>query len=401
MVHLRLSPIMSRGSEAKVDPSRPNAMRVSPFPVLLACLLLPVLGCTKLEAEEAGHHEAHHPIVATTPVTMDVDNVQKYVCQIRASRHIEVRALERGYLEKVRIQEGQAVEKGQLMFEILPVVYRARLRADQAELERADIELRNTKMLFEKNVVSDQELALAKAERERAKAKVELASAELAFTEIRAPFAGIVDRQFEQQGSLLEEGDMLTTVSDNSLMWVYFNVPEADYLEFESLPDAVDPQSPNRLELPSARIELQLANGEMFSHAAGDTITVESDFDNETGNILFRADFPNPTGLLRHGQTGTLWIHRTVNDALVIPQRSTFEILDKLYVYVVGDDGVVHQREITVAHEMDDVFVVQSGLDVDEKIVLEGVRQVHDGEHVQAQFRKPEEVLSNLKHHAE
>lgn len=372
------------------------------FVVLLPCLLAPFVACTEIQARDAHEkHEVHHPIVTTRPVRMDVETAEHYVCQIRSNKHIELRALERGYLEAVRVQEGQAVEKGELMFKILPVLYRAKLSADQAELETAEIALRNTDKLYEKNVVSDQEVALAKAERERAKAKVDLAAAELAFTEIRAPFAGIMGRLLEQQGSLLEEGDMLTTLSDNALMWVYFNVPEADYLEFNALAAGLDPKNPQKLTLPGARVELQLANGQTFDHKARETITIESTFDNETGNILFRADFPNPNGLLRHGQTGTLWIYRTAKDALVIPQRATYEILDKMYVYVLGDDGVVRQRAITIAHELDDIFVVQSGLEASDVIVLDGVRQIHDGEHVEAQFREPEDVLSSVKYHAE
>lgn len=379
-------------------------MRVSPISLsLLAWLALSPVACTDLHGEEEAHAEEHHghPIVVTKPVTKDVTQTEEYVCQIHSRRHIEVRALERGYLESIKVKEGQAVKKGQLLFKLLPVVYKAKLHADQAELLGAEIALRNSKKLFEADIVSDQELALARAEKAKAKAKVELAKAELSFTEIRAPFDGIVDRQFEQQGSLTEEGDMLTTISDNEVMWVYFNVPEADYLGFSAIPDAKDPENPQQLVLPDTRIELELANGEIFAHDAGNTVTVESTFDSETGNIQFRADFPNPENLLRHGQTGTLQIHRRVADAIVIPQRATFEILDKQYVYVVDGEGVAHQRLITIGHETDDLFVVEAGLEVSDKIVLEGVRQVHDGETVEVVFRDPSEVLGHLKHHAE
>ncbi len=382
-------------------------MRALPIPVglprwLCLCLCLCLPACTEAGGGHHGEvHEAHHTIVLTSPIRQDVVSTQQFVCQVHSRRHIELRALERGYLEEIRVQEGQAVKQGQLLFKILPVIYKAKLHADQAELQRADITLRNTKRLFKSNIVSDQELALAKAEREKAKARVELAQAELSFTEIRAPFDGIIDRQHEQQGSLLEEGDMLTTVSDNSQVWVYFNVPEVNYLEFKAHPEALDPLNPQRLTLPGARIELQLANGQLFDQTAGDTVTVESDFDSETGNIPFRADFPNPSGLLRHGQTGTLLIRVPLKDAIVIPQRATFEILDKRYVYVVGEDDVVHQRAIKVARELDDIFVVERGLGVDDRIVLEGVRQVHDGERVEAELRDPRDVLSHQKHHAE
>jgi membrane fusion protein (multidrug efflux system) len=379
-------------------------MRPSPIlALLLASLSLPLLACTALQAEEPEqeHQEKHHPIVVTNPIVKDVVSTKEYVCQIHSRRHVEIRALEEGYLEEIPVQEGQAVKKGQLLFKTVAVLYKARLDADQAELQHAEIGLRNTKRLFEKDVVSDQELALAKAERDKAKAKVDLAAAELSFTQVRAPFDGIIDRQYLQLGSLLEEGDVLTTVSDNSLMWVYFNVPEADYLDYKLVLTKVDPANTQRLQLPGAKIEVRLANGGVFDQTAGDTVTVESNFNNETGNIQFRADFPNPGGLLRHGQTGTLLIHRPLKDALIIPQRSTFEILDKQYVYVIGDDGIAHQRAITVAHEKDDIFILEGGLEPSDEIVLDGVRQLHEGDHVEYEYRKPEDVLSHLKHHAE
>ena len=375
---------------------------------LLTCLTVGLsLSTSACQDADTAHveadHEGHpsHPIVVTSPTVQEVTETARFVCQIHSRRHVEVRALERGYLESVKVREGQAVKKGQLLFKLLPVVYKSKLAADQAELLAAEIALRNAETLFEQNIVSDQELALARAEQNKAKAKVDLAEAELSFTEIRAPFDGLVDRQYEQQGSLTEEGDMLTVISDNEVMWVYFNVPEADYLEFRALPGAFKPEAPERLVLLDTRIELQLANGRPFDQDAGDTLTVESTFDSETGNIKFRADFPNPDNLLRHGQTGTILIHRRRPGAVVIPQRATFEILDKRYVYVVDEDDVVRQRRIEIAHETDDLFVVAAGLEANQKIVLEGVRQVRDGQHVKAEFRDPASVLSNLKQHAE
>jgi len=199
-----------------------------------------------------------------------------------------------------------------------------------------------------------------------------------------------IDRLHEQQGSLITERDILTTLSDNSSMWVYFNVPQARYLEYMAGPGKDKEE----------KIELVLAGGSKFKQS-GKIGAIEAQFDNANGNIPFRADFPNPDGLLRHGQTGNVLIHRELKDAIVIPQRAVFEILDKLYVYVVGDDDVVHQREIVVQNELDDIFVIKTGLDVNSRIVLEGVRQVRDGEKVEYEFRKPEEALANQKNHAE
>lgn len=368
---------------------------------LVTCCLA-TEACSASRASEEPHEEGRHPIVVTNPAVMDVPITESYVCQIHSRRHIELRAIDEGYLQDIPIREGQAVKEGELLFKLLPVVYRAQLDADKAERKLAQINLRNTRQLAERGVVSHQEVALAKAERDRAQAKVDLAKAELGFTEVVAPFDGIVDRQLLQKGSLVEKGDILTTVSDNSVMWVYFNVPEAEYLRFKSLAGANDPDAPQTLSLPGAVIQIRLANGTLFDHTGDETLTIESDFDNETGNIKFRADFPNPDRLLRHGQTGTLLINETLSDALVIPQRATFEILDRQYVFVIDEAGVAHQRRITVAEELEDIYVIADGLTADEKIVLEGVRQVRDGERVEdTQLRSPQDALGDLKHHAE
>ena len=337
-------------------------------------------------------HEEHHKIVITSPKAMDVTVTQPYVCQIHSRRHINVCALENGYLQEIAVREGQAVKKGDLMFKIVPVLYKAKLDAELAEARLAELEYNNTESLFKrKAVVSQNEVLLFKAKLDRAKAKADLAQAEVNFTEVRAPFDGIVDRQHEQLGSLIKEGDFLTTLSDNSVMWVYFNVTEAQYLEYMAgLKQGNQDQ----------KIELKLANGNKFPQT-GKIGAIEAQFNNETGNIPFRADFPNPDGLLRHGQTGSVLISRTLKNALVIPQRATFEILDKRYVYVVGKDDVVHQREIAVQNELDDIFVINKGLDVNDRILFEGGRQVRDGEKVEYEFRSPEEVMANQKNHAE
>jgi membrane fusion protein (multidrug efflux system) len=336
-------------------------------------------------------HEEHHKILVTSPQAKAVVIPQEYVCQIHSRRHIDVCALEGGYLESISVKEGQAEQKGDLMFKIKPVLYQARLNAENAEAQLAQLEFKYTQKLFEKNVVSQNEVALLQAKLAKAQAKADLAGAELNFTNVVAPFDGIVDRLHEQLGSLIKEGDMLTTLSDNSVMWVYFNVPEAQYLEYMA---AVGQHEEYR------KIELKLADGNKFKQT-GMIGAIEAKFNNETGNIAFRADFPNPDGLLRHGQTGTVVINRVLDNALVIPQRATFETLDKRYVYVVGKDEVVHQREIEVLNEKDDIFVIKKGLDASDKIVLEGILQVRDGEKVAYEFRQPEVVIASLKNRAE
>jgi membrane fusion protein (multidrug efflux system) len=356
--------------------------------IVLALISLSLPACNTHKDQP---DEEHHKIVVTSPKAKDVIISEQYVCQIDSQRNIKVRALQDGYLEKIPVKEGQSVKKGDLMFKILPTLYKSKLDAELAEARLAELELNNTKRLFKQKVVSIQEVALYEAKLARAKAKVKLAQAEFNFTEIRAPFDGIIDRLHEQQGSLIKERDVLSTLSDNSLMWVYFNVPEARYLEYM----ASSPQ-----EKKDQLIELVLANGSKFPYASTG-LTVEARFNNENGNIPFRADFPNPDRLLRHGMTGTVLIHRALKNAIVIPQRATFEILDKQYVYVVEKDNVVRQRAIVVQNELEDIFVIKKGIGVDDRIVYEGVRQVHDGEKVEYEFRPPEQVIAHQKFHAE
>jgi membrane fusion protein, multidrug efflux system len=342
------------------------------------------------KVEALGKKEEHHKIVVTSPQAKDVVITQQYVCKIHAQRHINISALANGFLMEILVKEGQAVKRGDVMFKILPTLYQAKLDIELAEARLAQIEFDYTKKLFEQKVISSQEAALSQAKMAKAQAKVKLVEAELSFTTVRAPFDGIVGRLQRQQGSLIKEGGTVTTLSDNSLMWVYFNVPEKRYLEYmASLGKDEDP-----------RIELVLANGSKFPKT-GKFGAIDAQFNNQTGNIPFRADFPNPDRLLRHGQSGNVLIHGALKNTIVIPQRAVFEILEKRYVYVVDKEDVVHQRLITIDHELEDIFVIKKGLDVNDRIILEGVRQVRDGEKVKYEFRKPEEVMANPKNHGE
>jgi membrane fusion protein (multidrug efflux system) len=364
-------------------------MQVSCFRVgVLALIALPLSSCAKHHEE---HHEAAHKITATTPVAKDVTITQQYVCQIHSQKHIDVRALERGYLEAITVKEGQTVKANDVLFKVFPAIYKAKYDAEMAEAQVAQLEYNNAKSLFDKKVVSQNELMLLQAKLQKAQANAKMAETELNFTNITSPFDGIIDRLQHQHGSLIEEGEILTTLSDNKVMWVYFNVTESRYLEYKA-----------KLEQhkDDLVIDLVLANGETFQYP-GKIGAVEADFNNETGNIQFRADFPNPDGLLRHGQTGTVLIHRVMDNAIVIPQRAAFEVLAKRYVYVVGDDNVAHQRDITVENELDDIYLIKDGLAVNDKIVLEGIRQIRDGSKVECEIEPAEEVLKNLKYHAE
>lgn len=328
--------------------------------------------------------------LVTNPVKMDTIITKQYVCQIRSVSHIELRAQERGYLKKIFIDEGQFVKEGQPLFEIMPNLYQAEVQKAQAEANLVDIEYRNTKRLADSNVVAPNELAMAKARLDKAKAELSLAQVHLQFTQIRAPFDGIIDRFHVRLGSLVDEGELLTTLSDNRQLWVYFNVPESEYLEYQTTikKDSV------------MNVGLMMANNKLFDQM-GAVKTIEADFDNETGNIAFRATFPNPNGLLRHGETGNIIIKVPFKNALVIPQKATFEVLEKKYVYVIDKENRVRSREVEIAAELPHIFIIKKGLAPEDKILLEGLRLVKENEKIAYKQEKPEYVISHLDLYAE
>jgi membrane fusion protein (multidrug efflux system) len=355
------------------------------------CALLSHTSCQPEKAEAEGKEKDEEiKFLVTSPLQKDTLITRDYVCQIRSISHIELRAMERGYLEKIFVDEGQHVKKGQLMFQIMPMLYKAELQKAQAEADFAEIEYKNTKQLADSNVVAPNELAMAKAKLDKAKAELALAQVHLQFTQVRAPFDGIMDHFQVRLGSLVEEGDLLTTLSDNSKMWVYYNVPEAEYLDYKA---KVKKDS-------TMKVNLVMANNKMFDYP-GVVETIEADFNNETGNIAFRATFSNLNGLLRHGETGNIQMQVPLSNALIIPQKATYEVLDKKYVYVVDKDNALRSKEITIAAEMPHIYAVQAGLAKDDKILLEGLRLVRENEKIHFKFVRPDSVISHLDLYAE
>lgn len=352
---------------------------------LLTLLLLTGAAACSSHAENA-HHEEHGRYAATKPLRKPTEITREYVAQIKAVQHIEVRALERGYVDDIFIDEGQSVASGARMFQIMPSIYKAELQRAAAEAQFAGIEYDNTRALHDGHVVSANELKLAQARRDKADAEKSLAQAHFDLARIKAPFAGITGRLEVRKGSLVEEGDLLTTLSDNHEMWVYFNVSESEYLDYRKRMTEHDPFA----------VQLRLANRELFDQP-GSVQTIEADFNNETGNIAFRATFPNPKGLLRHGETGNVLVSTSIPDALLIPQKATFDILDKKYVYVIGEDGAAHLREITVSHELPHLYVVGSGLTEADEVLVEGLRKVRDGQAVEFEHQDAEALFKTLE----
>jgi len=354
--------------------------RIVVFTSLFALLCQTSCISKKEVKEEAGK------FTVTSPLRIDTSLTREFVSQIRSVRNIEIRAQEKGYLQNIYVDEGQFVKAGQLLFRIMPKIYEAELLKAEAEAKSAEIELLNTKTLVDKNVISKNEQTMAEAKLDHAKAEMALAKLHLSFTEIRAPFDGTIDRIPLKLGSLIDEGELLTSLSDNSQMFAYFNVSEPEYLDYQT----------NTKGRGNSKVGLLLANNRPLQYK-GEVEIIESEFDNKTGNIAFRARFPNPDKLLKNGETGKVLMTIPLRDALVIPQKATYEIQDKVYVFMVDKNKVVRSRNITIAGQMPDLYVVGSGITENDRILLEGVQKTKDDDKIEYEFQAPKDVVSRLR----
>ncbi|MBV8250981.1 MAG: efflux RND transporter periplasmic adaptor subunit [Chitinophaga sp.] len=322
-----------------------------------------------------------------------------YVADIQAVQNVEIRARVNGFLDKIYVDEGQEVKKGQLLFGINDAEYRAELSKAKAvlssltaESKSAALELERVKLLTEKKVIAASELEVATAKLAAAKAKIDEAQSavtnaemRLSYTSIRAPFDGIIDRIPLKNGSLISEGTLLTTVSDNREIYAYFNVSETEYLHYQ--------KAQHKGNTNSDQVQLVLADGTDYQ-LPGKIETMESEFEENTGSIAFRARFPNPSKLLKHGASGKVKLSNDIDSAVIIPQKAVFEMQDKNYVFVVDQKGVVKMRNFVPETRFAHYYIVQSGLRPGEDIVCEGVRNIRDGMQISPRSVAMDSLLS-------
>lgn len=355
---------------------------------------------------------AEGPIQSTTseiqalPVTeillKDTVLHRSYVADVQAVRNVELRARVQGFLEKIYIDEGQPVQKGQRLFKINDEEYKAELakakanlKSAIAEAKAAELEVDRLRVLVEKNVIAKSELDVSLAKLDAMKARIEEArsaesnaAVQLSYTSIRAPFDGIIDRIPLKTGSLINRGTLLTSASDVSSVYVYFNVSEGEYLEYiKSKPVDSTRQSNNN------KVRLMLADGSPYPHE-GNIETVEGQFKASTGSIAFRAHFPNPEKILKHRATGRISLSNSLKGALMIPQKAVFEIQDKNYVFVVDDNNQVHMKNFIPKLRFSYYYIVESGLQAGDKIVYEGIQNLRDGMQISPQAVSADSLIA-------
>ncbi|MBB5034695.1 efflux RND transporter periplasmic adaptor subunit [Prosthecobacter vanneervenii] len=356
-------------------------------------LLLSLASCGEDKTAVAPPPSKSYPV--TSAVVMDVPHGQEYVASIQNSNFIELRARVSGRLEKVSADEGQRVTTGQLLFTISSHEYQeevkranARLKGAQAEAKMAEIDLQNNQLLLDKKIISLSEWEMSKAKLDSAMARVDealttVADAErrLSYAEVRAPFDGIINRIRSKTGSLIAEGDLLTSISNDGDVYAYFNVSEREYLELAKRRDLGEQGS----------VMLELANGEIHPHQ-GRIETWESVISKSTGNIAFRASFPNPEHLLKHGSTGKVILRSELKNALVIPQKCTFEVQHKTCVFALTPENSIELRSIGTKLRLQNHYVIDSGLKPSDRIIFEGIQVVKEGEVIAPDFKALAEV---------
>ncbi len=327
-----------------------------------------------------------YPVV--TVGTSSTQMQTTYPATIKGVQDVQISPKVQGFITQINVREGQSVGAGQVLFVLDNATYQAQVRQSQASVNTAQaacntakLSYENAKKLFDNKVIGDFELQSATNSYESAKASLSLAQAGLAsakemlsFCYVKSPASGVVGTLPFKKGALVNTASVLTTVSNNSQMEVYFSLTEKDAL---LMAQAEGGQKAALGALPN--VQLQLADGSVYAHE-GKVTKMSGVIDPATGSIQMIALFPNPEKLLKSGGSGAIIIPKSNSDAIVIPQACVSEVQNKKFVYTLGKDNKVKYTEIKVDPQNDgNNYIVTDGLKVGDKYVTNGITKLNDG----------------------
>ena len=318
---------------------------------------------------------------------------EQYPATIQGKQDIEIRPQVSGFIVKLCVDEGATVRKGQALFQIDPTQYKAAFDQASAAVKSAEASLRtiteteqNKKMLHDQQIISDFEYQTAinnrltaQAGLAQAKAAYAAAKQNLGFCTVTSPSDGVIGMIPSRIGALVgPSGAALTTVSQIGDMYVYFSMTEKQLLALTKAGGTIKEQL---AKMPA--VKLQLADGSIYGEE-GKIDAVGGVIDKSTGSVSMRAVFPNKQNILRSGGMANIMFPYTLNDVIIIPQSATQEIQDKKFVFVLQSDNTVKHTEITVSNLNDGkTYLVTGGLKSGDKIVVEGVQQLKDGQTIE------------------
>ena len=330
-----------------------------------------------------------YPVIAVTQQSTTL--FKDYAAKLEGQQTVEIRSKIAGYIDKIMVDEGAFVKKGQVLFRLNANDLQAAVRSSEASVKVAEadvnsaaINLEKTKPLVEKNIISKFELESVsstlkakEAQLAQAKANLENAKANLQYTVITSPAEGTIGTFPYRVGSLVSStsAEPLTTVSNTAKMYAYFSFNEKEFLTLVKGLEGKNLQE-KFAKLPD--VSLVLADNSVYEQP-GRIETASGLIDQQTGSINVRATFPNTEGLLRSGGSGMVRIPQFINSAIIIPQKTTYELQGKYFVYLVGSDNKVHNTEIQiVSGNLKDSYVVTNGLKIGDQIVLQGIASLRN-----------------------
>ena len=350
-------------------------------------LMILMAGCR----ENTGPVPSPVPVIAAEVIVRDQPVNFEAMGQTIGSQDIEIRARVDGILESVHFREGAMVEKGALLYTIDPSTLEANLAQAQGGLAQAEAAFDKAQRdvwrltpLWEKNAVSRQMLDDAIAAQSSASGAVETARGavdnmqiQLGYTKIYAPIAGLIGKTEVKPGNLVGRGQntLLTTLSALDPIHVRFSISEQDYL---ALRQAHADQIQAAPETPAAVFDLVLADGSTWPQK-GAVVFADRNIDPATGTLLLEVAFPNPDGILRPGQFGRVRVPvRQIARAVLVPQRAVRELQATYSVYVVGADGRAEFRPVQIGPRIDNLYVIEAGLQPGEQVVVEGGQKLQN-----------------------
>lgn len=322
----------------------------------------------------------------------------EYTARLAGQQEVEVRPQVGGLITRICIEEGQKVHKGQTLFVIDQVPYRAALaeaaanvKSAEAKLATARLNMESTKILRENNVVQDYELNTARNELSAARAALEQAKAQemnarnnMSYTEVKSPVDGVAGMIAYRVGALVSSSiqEPLVTVSDDSRMYAYFSLTESQVTNLMEQYGSLD-EFISRMD----EVSLRMSNGKMYGEK-GRISAVSGIVTAGTGAVTLRADFPNPGNMLRGGGSATVIVPATLTGAIVIPQGATYELQNKKFVYKVVDGKAVSVPVTLYRLNNGTEYVVEEGLKAGDVIIAEGAGLVKEGAKVVSQKGK-------------